>query len=267
MNVGPGGPPTRCDSAGVCRRSYFQAFKLPAEFLAAARIDTAALGHNVMAVVPGIDSALAHEWIVVGAHFDHLGQTGYGVRDPRNASAPHLGADDNASGTAAVLEIARRLSASPARRSVLFVHFGAEELGLIGSSVFMLAPPIPIGAMVAMVNLDMVGRLERGRLQLFGLESSRQWGRVIDGANAGEPIPLARNPSPLPDGAASDHIPFFRAGVPVVHLFTGLHGQYHTKDDTADRIDFDGLVRIVEFTERLVRLLGDGTALPKRAAR
>jgi hypothetical protein len=122
-----------CDSVGACVFSYQQSFRLLPMTLRLAGIDSNALAFNVAAAIPGTDSVLQHQWIVIGAHYDHLGQTGYGALDHRTATRPHLGADDNASGTAAVLELAARLANSPMRRSVLLVHFGAEELGLFGS--------------------------------------------------------------------------------------------------------------------------------------
>ena len=133
--------------------------------------------------------------------------------------------------------------------------------------MFLLEPPVPIDAIVAMVNLDMVGRLARGRLQIFGLESAPEWERIIDAANASERIPLVKHKPLGLRGTGSDHIPFFGEGIPVVHLFTGLHNEYHTKDDTVDRIDFDGLTRIVVFAESLVRRVGDGAVVPTRSAR
>jgi hypothetical protein len=267
MQINPGAKTTPCDASSACRYSYFQAFRPPLVSLVAAQIDTSARAYNVVAVVSGTDTLQAQEWIVVGAHYDHLGQTGIGARDPQFASVPHVGADDNASGTAAVLELARRLAASPLRRSVMFVHFAAEEIGVVGSRTFLLDPPVPLGAMVAMVNLDMVGRLGRGRLQIFGVESAPEWGRIIDDAHETERLPLVKHDPLGLRGTASDHVPFFDEGIPVVHLFTGLHDEYHTKDDTVDRIDFDGLTRIVAFAERLVRLVGDGAAVPTRSVR
>lgn len=265
--IDPGVRTRQCDSTGACRYTYFQAFKPPAALLAAAGIEPTALAYNVVASVRGTDSSAANEWVVVGAHYDHLGETGYGALDDRTASMPHLGADDNASGTAGVLELARRFAAAPPRRSVMFVHFAAEELGLLGSKVFVAAPPTSPMPIVAMVNLDMVGRLSKGRLQLFGLETWRQWGRFVDAANATDRMPLERDRNPGPIGASSDHVSFYRFGIPAVHLFTGLHAQYHTKDDTAERIDFEGLLRIVDFSERMVRLIADDPAVLIRSPR
>jgi hypothetical protein len=247
MQVDPGIKTSQCESTGACRFSYFQAFRPPLQSLLAARIDTSARAYNVVAVVPGTDSLAEREWVVVGAHYDHLGQTGYGVRDPRFALVPHLGADDNASGTAAVLELARRIASAPLRRSVIFVHFAAEEIGVVGST--------------------MVGRLGRGRLQIFGLESAPEWEGIIDAANENVRLPLVKHEPLGLRGTGSDHVPFFEEGIPVVHLFTGQHAEYHTKDDTVGLIDFDGLTRIVTFADCLVRRVGGGTVVPTRSAR
>lgn len=267
MQVDPGIKTSQCESTGACRFSYFQAFRPPLQSLLAARIDTSARAYNVVAVVPGTASLAEREWVVVGAHYDHLGQTGYGVRDPRFALVPHLGADDNASGTAAVLELARRIASAPLRRSVIFVHFAAEEIGVVGSTMFLQEPPVPIDAVVAMVNLDMVGRLGRGRLQIFGLESTPEWEGIIDAANEDVRLPLVKHEPLGLRGTGSDHVPFFEEGIPVVHLSTGQHAEYHTKDDTVGRIDFDGLTRIVTFADCLVRRVGGGTVVPTRSAR
>jgi hypothetical protein len=254
-----------CDSTGLCRASYLQGFAPPAGVLRAAGIHDGAIGYNIMAIVPGTDSALSSDWIVVGAHYDHLGRTGFGVTDRRFAKRPHLGADDNASGTAAVLELARRVSVAPLRRSVMFVHFGAEELGNIGSRVFLLQPRVVTTSMVAMLNFDMVGHLKQGRLRLYGLATAKDWHAVIDRANVPPALPITRHDALSPPGSGgSDHVPFSQLGIPVLHLHTGQHRAYHSASDTVERIDFDGLLRIVGFGEQLLRQLGDGALVPSR---
>ena len=255
----------QCDSAGDCRRTYFQPFRPPAYVLARAGIDTLAIAFNIVASAEGFDTTLSRQWLVVGAHYDHLGRTGYGARDRTYATEPHLGADDNASGTAAILELARRFVNLPMRRPVLFVNFGSEELGEFGSSVFVENAPFPPDSMVAMFNFDMVGHLRGGKVQLYGLGSSGDWSRVIDRANAEDKLALDRHSELDPRGSGSDHDNFARAGVPVVHFFTGTHSAYHTKDDTVEQIDFDGMTKVIDFAEHVIRLVGDGAVRPARA--
>lgn len=255
----------RCDSTGACQLSYLQGFHPPADVLQRAGIDTRATAFNVVAAVEGTDATLAGEWLVVGAHYDHLGRTGYGAMERgHDAHEPHLGADDNASGTAAVLELARRVAASPLRRPVIFVNFGAEELGEFGSADFVAHSPIPLDSINAMFNFDMVGHLGDGRLQLFGLGSSRGWDRIIDGANVRPAMRLDRHDEMGPSRTGSDHDSFNRVGVPVVHFFTGEHSDYHTTFDTVDRIDFDGMLSVIDFAERTIRAVGNG---PERLAK
>jgi hypothetical protein len=257
----------RCDSAGACQLSYLQGFHPPAFVLRRAGIDTTATAFNVVAAVEGTDPTLAGEWLVIGAHYDHLGRTGFGVLDPYFASEPHLGADDNASGTAAVLEIARRLASAPMRRPVMFVNFGAEELGEFGSADFVAHSPIPLDSIIAMFNFDMVGHLGDRRLQLFGLGSSREWGRIIDSANVQPVLRLDRHDEMDQQGTGSDHDSFNRVGVPAVLFFTGLHSAYHTKEDTIDRIDFDGMMSVIDFAERIIRSVGSRTERLSKSGR
>jgi Zn-dependent M28 family amino/carboxypeptidase len=256
---------SQCDSTGQCRLSYLQGFKPPVRVLLRAGIDTNARAYNIVAAVSGADATVRGEWLVVGAHYDHLGRTGFGAMDPIHGTDPHLGADDNASGTAAVLELARRLSRSPTRRPVLFVNFSAEELGEIASSVFVLHSPIPLDSIAAMFNFDMVGHLMRERLLLYGLGSSKDWRRILDTANISRVPPLDRRDELGPRGTGSDHEPFYRVGIPVMHFFSGLHDAYHTRDDTYERVDFEGMMKVIDFAERVIRLVGDRNDMPMRS--
>lgn len=264
MQLDPAFRTGRCDATGACEYSYVQSFRVPPMVLRLAGIDTGALAFNVAAAIPGTDPELQQQWIVIGAHYDHLGQTGYGALDERAATQPHLGADDNASGTAAVLELALRLANSPMRRPVLLVHFGAEELGLYGSKAFVLNAPAPADSMVAMFNFDMIGQLRSRRLQLRALESARDWDRVVDSVRVGGGLAIERVRDPDPMRAQSDHRAFAMMGVPVLHFFTGTHGAYHTRNDTVDRLDVDGMLAVIDYAERLIRRVGDGVRVPSR---
>lgn len=214
--------------------------------------------NNVVAMVPGTDPALRGQLLVIGAHFDHLGRSTEGALDPQAGDAIRNGADDNASGTAAVMELARRFAARPARRSVMFVNFSAEELGLLGSAHFAANPPLPLDSVQAMLNFDMVGRHRDDRLIVYGTGTAAALPGVLDSANlqpaGGRPLAL----SPVPDGyGPSDHSSFYAQGVPVLHFFTDLHDDYHRATDDADRIDFPGLARVVSYSERVARNLAD----------
>jgi len=201
----------------------------------------------------------AERTIVIGAHYDGLGYGGVGSRAPGD-SAIHNGADDNASGVAALLEIARQLQDSDAQsHNVLFVAFSGEELGLYGSKHFVDAMPVPAERVSYMINLDMVGRLgpER-RLVVSGTGTSPAWSAVLHAAAAATNVTLAQDPSGL---GASDHTSFYLEDIPAVHLFTGAHDDYHTPTDDSHRIDVDGLLDVSTFAVRLVEQLDDYGAL------
>ena len=139
---------------------------------------------NVVALLRGRDPALRDEYVVIGAHFDHLGRSTMFALDPEAGDAIRNGADDNASGTAAVLDLARLLAANPPRRSVIFVNFSAEELGVLGSSWFVNHPPVPLERIVAMLNFDMVGRLRNDKLIVYGTSTATELKGIVDSANA-----------------------------------------------------------------------------------
>jgi aminopeptidase YwaD len=205
---------------------------------------------NVFAVLPGTDPALRGQVIVVGAHIDHLGQSPFGALDPEARDAIRNGADDNASGTAAVLELARLFSARPARRSLLFVNFSGEELGLLGSQYFVEHSPVPIDSIVTMLNFDMVGRLRGDSLIVYGVATARELPAVIDSANAAVGLRVRG----LGDGfGPSDHSSFFARNIPVLHFFTNLHEDYHRATDDAHKINAAGEARVITLAENVIR--------------
>jgi Zn-dependent M28 family amino/carboxypeptidase len=205
---------------------------------------------NVVAFLEGTDRALRGQVIVIGAHIDHLGRSAVSALDPEARDAIRNGADDNASGTAAVLELARLLKANPPRRSVLFVNFSGEELGLLGSQYFVEHSPVPIDSMVAMLNFDMVGRLRGDSLIVYGVATARELPALLDSANAG----LGMRVHGIGDGfGSSDHSSFFARGLPVLHFFTNIHDDYHRATDDAGKISAAGTARVVTLAERLVR--------------
>lgn len=207
---------------------------------------------NVVAMIPGTDPALADQYVVLGAHLDHLG------RSPSNAldsgTAIRNGADDNASGTVAVLELARRLKADPPRRSVILTHFSGEEYGLLGSQYFVEHSPVPLTSMQAMINFDMVGRLKDDRLIVYGVGTAAELPALLDSVNAGSGIIISK----VPDGIGpSDHASFHTKDVPVLHFFTDIHDDYHRATDDAFRINAEGMLRVVDVAEKVTRALAD----------
>ncbi len=199
---------------------------------------------NVVGYVPGGDPNLREQYIVIGAHFDHLGSggSGSGSLAPRE-QAVHNGADDNASGVAVVIELAEKFSAEQTtlKRSMLFVAFDAEEQGLLGSKYFVEHSPVPIDSIILMINLDMIGRLREKRLMVGGTGTSPLFERVLHEFNRKYQLDLqisAEGPGP------SDHSVFYGEDIPVLFLFTGAHEDYHKPSDDWQGIDTAG-VRIV----------------------
>jgi hypothetical protein len=201
-------------------------------------------GYNIVGVVKAGAPARKPGVLIVGAHYDHLGMGGGGSLDP-SAHEPHNGADDNASGTAALLEVARVLSEQRDRleRDIYIVAFSGEELGTLGSSAFTRVPPdgLTMGDVVGMINMDMVGRMRENNLSVLGGESAAEWRAIVEPACGEAEVECAISG----DGyGPSDHAPFFAAGVPVIHLFTGSHPDYHKPSDDADKINSVGGTRI-----------------------
>jgi membrane-associated protease RseP (regulator of RpoE activity) len=177
--------------------------------------------------------------------------------DPEARDAVRNGADDNASGTAAVLELARLFAARPARRSIVVVHFSGEELGLLGSQWFVDHPPVPLDSAVAMVNFDMVGRLRNEKLIVYGVATARELPAILDSANVAPRLAI----SGVGDGfGPSDQSSFYARGVPVLHFFTDLHDDYHRASDDVEKIDAPGEARVVALAERVVRAIADRAA-------
>jgi hypothetical protein len=212
-------------------------------------------GHNVAAYLPATDGGrLERPWVVLGAHYDHLGRGDHGnsLATKEQAGRIHFGADDNASGTAAVLAVGEALAKQPRRRNVLLTLWSGEELGLIGSSAFIASPPVPIEQVEAYLNFDMVGRMQDNKLTLQAIGTSRAWAKIIEQANiaAGFDLLLQQDPYQPTDVAS-----FNLAGVPCLSFFTGTHADYHKPSDTADKIDYADLDRIVDFAADVTRKL------------
>jgi len=216
-------------------------------------------GRNVVAMLEGSDSKLRAEAIVVGAHYDHLGLGGVASLAP-DERAIHNGADDNASGTAALLEVAGALARGPRpARSIVFVAFTGEESGLLGSAYQATHPAVPLERVRAMLNMDMVGRLGSGGLIVNGRGTAREWPRMIADAAKAEGIRVVTGE----DGyGPSDQTSYYARDVPVLHFFTNAHADYHRPTDKWERVDAVGLARVASLVTRLARAAADrGTTL------
>ena len=254
---------------------------------------------NVIGVLPGSDPKLKGEAIVIGAHYDHLGRGGEGSLAAREGDIHH-GADDNASGVAGLIELARMLSSQKLKRTVVFIAFSGEEEGLIGSSYYVNHPIVPLANTVAMINMDMIGRLKDRNLIVGGVGTAQEWRSLIDAGNsvgsmtvslntaraggppssASLPIVVGANGQPVvtmdpakqflltlnEDGyGPSDHSSFYAKQVPVLFFWTGTHNDYHKPSDTADKINYEGEARIVSFVARIIRDIDQSDKRPTYA--
>jgi hypothetical protein len=210
---------------------------------------------NVVGLLPGRDPAAGT--VVVGAHYDHLGLGMSGSLDPAPEGKIHHGADDNASGVAGLVELARRLAARTPRldRDVLFVAFAAEEEGTLGSSHFVKAPTAR-APLTAMLNMDMIGRLREDTLQVHGVGSSPAFAPLLEQAGKGAGLTLKQREGGY---GPSDHSPFYAAGTPVLFFFTGAHADYHKPSDTWDKIEAAGIGRVVDVVESVVAGLSEAS--------
>src|SRR5205823_6983085 len=252
---------------------------------------------NVVGILPGTDPKLKNEAIVIGAHYDHLGRGGEGSLAPREGEIHH-GADDNASGTAGMLELARIFSAQKPRRTIVFIAFSGEEEGLIGSNYYVNHPVVPLANTVAMINMDMIGRETQKKLIVGGVGTASEWRDVLARTNyenvflpRSESNPTATivsgtNGTPViaandelsgslkreqafaltlnEDGfGPSDHSSFYAKQVPVLFFWTGTHNDYHKPSDTYEKINYEGEARILSFVASIVRDIDRSDARPK----
>jgi acetylornithine deacetylase/succinyl-diaminopimelate desuccinylase-like protein len=229
-------------------------------------------GRNVLAILPGVgwpkgdaDAAAGKrppepETVVLGAHYDHLGYGGANSAAPGEHTVHH-GADDNASGTALLVEVARMLKQEgPFPRTILFVAFSGEERGLLGSAHYAANAVVPLADTAAMVNLDMVGRLDGNKIVVHGTGTGTGLDALVDRFVAARGFEAAKEPGGF---GPSDHSSFYARKIPVLHLFTGSHSDYHRPTDTAEKINYEGMVRIVRLVADIVR---DLATAPERPA-
>lgn len=215
-------------------------------------------GRNVIGVLEGSDPGLKQQVVVIGAHYDHLGTGGFGSLAP-DSRAVHNGADDNASGVAALIEAARVLSTGTHPAStVVFIAFTGEEEGVLGSAYYASHPALPLASTRAMLNMDMVGRLGTGTLIVSGTETASEWKDILPEAARKHGI---SGVTLRPDGyGPSDHTSFYAKDVPVLHFFTNAHVDYHRPTDDWEKVDGPGLQRVGALVADVARQIADRPA-------
>jgi hypothetical protein len=218
--------------------------------------------YNIAGYLPATERiATDKPWVGIGAHYDHLGrgENGSSLASKEDAGRIHGGADDNASGDAAVLSVAERLAKQPRRRNLMVAFWSGEELGLLGSAAFLEAPPVKPSDIAAYLNFDMVGRMQDNKLSVQASGTSKSWDRLIEQANVRAGFNVNLQPDPYqPTDVAS----FNTAGIPSLNFFTGAHTDYHKPSDTADKIDYEDLDRIVDFAATILRRVQDTAEAP-----
>jgi len=229
--------------------SYFQSFRITGETGEEITV------RNVLGVIPGTNAELKEESVVLSAHYDHLG-LGWPDTKDGNKGKIHNGADDNASGVAVMLELARNLGKSmePAR-SVVFAAFTAEEAGLLGARNYVEnMQRYPVGKVMGNLNIDTVGRLGDNKLLVLGSSSAREWKFIFMGASF---VTGVETEMPTQDIDSSDQIAFIEAGIPAVQFFAGASPDYHKPTDTADKLDYNGLVKVASIVREGVEYLSE----------
>jgi hypothetical protein len=240
-------------------QTSFQDFAIPADAPAVLHTNLGGTAtRNVVALIPGTSSTLRGEVVVVGAHYDHLGLGGFGALDPDSTGRVHNGADDNASGTAALLEIGRALAGRKPARTIVLVAFSGEGAWHPRLTYFVQhAVPQPIDSLYAMLNLDMVGRLRSARLSALGAATAREFPALLDSLNTPPRFDLRASG----DGwGPSDHAVFFATRHPVLHFFTDLHDDYHRSTDDWEKLNVSGIAQVAQFVADLAWVLANRAA-------
>lgn len=221
-------------------------------------------GHNVVAYLPATLplAGVAKPWVMVGAHYDHLGrgQVGNSLADKDQLNAIHHGADDNASGTSSVMAIVEALSKQPRQRHLLIGFWSGEELGLLGSNAFISKPPVPLDQLTAYLNFDMVGRVADNKLTVQATGTSAIWPKLLEQANIAAGFDLVLQEDPY---QPTDVESFNTASVPCLTFFTGAHQDYHKPSDTADKINYEDLDRVAQLATAIVKRLMDASEAPQ----
>ncbi len=216
--------------------------------------------YNIIGYVEGTDSKLKDEYIVVGAHYDHLGYGGpTSMKTGGGKPQIHNGADDNASGVASMLELAKLVAENPLKRTVIFVSFSGEEMGLLGSSYFVNHLPIELNKISTMINLDMVGRMKKNELTVFGTSTAHNLTTIIDSLDLIDTVAIIKASDAY---GPSDHASFVMKNIPVLMFFTGLHEDYHKPSDDWDKINFPGMVWATNYVYSVLETLGNNAERP-----
>jgi Zn-dependent M28 family amino/carboxypeptidase len=216
-------------------------------------------GTNIIGVLPGSSQVKAGEYVAVGAHYDHVGLGNFGSRT-NSSGQIHNGADDNASGTSALLELVEAFSKKPTKRSLLFLAFSGEEMGLIGSHAWCEKPTRPLARIAAMVNLDMVGRCTNDWLYVGGVGTSKSFPDLI--RKQAEKFPFRIEMGPGGTGP-SDFESFYKKDIPVLFFFTGLHEQYHSPADKVALINTADEAGVAKLAYRVIQKLADDDKRPQ----
>ena len=207
---------------------------------------------NVVGYIEGSHPMKKNHWIILGAHYDHLGMGGQATSTRRpDTISVHYGADDNASGVATLIEIAEKIALSETKpdRSFMFLAFGAEEMGLVGSKYFVDSSMVPLNQVSLMMNLDMVGRMNNHQLQVIGTGTSDKSEEIVKSFALKDSITLMTNPEGF---GASDQSSFYNKDIPVLFLTTGVHTDYHTPADRPDKINYSGMVRVADYAYQIL---------------
>lgn len=227
--------------------TYFQQYVLEGPMTQALGVENH-ISRNVVGFIEGAE--YPGRYIILGAHFDGQGMGGLISMDHGGEPAIHNSADDNASGTAGIMELARYYADNRPDVSVVFAAFSGEELGLIGSGHFVETMQIDKEEILAMINLDMIGRMEEKKLTIFGTGTANIWDELLDNISV-DSLDIIRTPS---GSGASDHATFYEMGIPVLHYFTGTHEDYHRPTDTADKINYTGIEKVLS---HVIETVGD----------
>lgn len=207
------------------------------------------IAKNVAALLQGTGDS--EEVIIIGAHYDHLGMGEFGSLSSADEPKIHNGADDNASGTAGLLELAQYFSENRPETDILFIAFSGEEMGLLGSQYYVDNPTINLEQALAMINMDMIGRMNEDRLMIFGVATTDDWEFILTSANT-DSLSLDL----VPDGTgSSDHTSFYYKNLPVLHYFTDTHADYHRPSDDAEWINAKGQAKLLQHVARVVEQL------------
>jgi peptidase M28-like protein/PDZ domain-containing protein/PA domain-containing protein len=218
---------------------------------------TRATVNNVLAYLPG----RTDEYVIIGAHYDHLGRGNFDSLAPSQIGQIHPGADDNASGTAGVLELARSLARQKVRfqRGILFASFAGEELGLLGSAEWVKAPTLPLDKAVAMVNMDMIGRVRENKVYVGGVGTGSTFRTLLEEAQTKSGLKLEYSAGGY---AASDHTSFVSKHIPVLFFFSGLHSDYHKPSDTWEKINAGAAAQLLDLISDVGTQLANASTPP-----